>query len=372
VEGLGLPGGNGRTGVPAGQAELWNETVARQNLYHQNVDPPFDPGNAPYHFFLTAGANYFKPHLESNPGLIAFQRQTVGGGSTLRSQVTSLDYGAEFTPKVTLGADFDSGWGIRTTWWHFAEGSNNVNTFNGDPTSNTFIQTPSLFGVPGFSTPGPIASRFQVFQNALSFGSHLETHVWDAEATRLMNFGSWEVLFSGGGRYTYLSQGYSAIRASKGSGHSGTSRVTVTQDSDTVTTGHNFSGFGPTAALEVHRPLWDTGFALYGTGRTSVVFGRGRTHSQQISIENFQVIPTRGTTQTVKTTSVIDNAKGHDDALPIEEVEIGLEWTRGVGRVIFLVQAGVVYQEWTNGGNGSSEKGDFSMFGLSLTAGLTY
>jgi hypothetical protein len=206
----------------------------------------------------------------------------------------------------------------------------------------------------------------------VAFGSHLEMHVWDNEITRAFDFDGWQFLASLGGRYTYLSQGYSALRANQGKGTSGTSKVTITQDSDQVTTGHNFSGGGPTAALEVHRPLWDTGFALYGVGRTSVVFGRGRTHSQQVSIENYQIVPTKGSTQTVKTTLFYDSAHGSDDDLPVEEVEIGVEWSHRVGRVAFLLQTGVVYQGWISAGNATSKNGDLSFFGLSLTAGLSF
>jgi hypothetical protein len=387
---LGWPGGEGgflglgwlrAAGMPGpvpipAEAEadpLWNDVVSRQDAHREKLDPPFDTGDPPYRLFLNAGASLVKPHLESNPAFTLFQTHKVGSTTQLlRSSVQGLSYESEFMPHVSLGVEYDSGWGIRSTWWRFAEGSNQANLLNLDATGSTIIQPPPVFGVPGFSSPGVLARQFQVFQETLSFGTHLETQVCDSEVTRCFTLGSWELLLAGGGRYTYLSQGYSAFRFNKGTGKSGTSKVTITQDSDLVTTGHNFSGFGPTLAIEVHRPLWNTGFAFYGTGRSSVTFGRGRTRSQQITIQSFQIIPTKGSTQTVKTTVERDASSGHNDVLPVEEMEIGIEWSRRCGRVGVLLQTGVVVQDWTNTGNGSSEKGDLSVIGLSLTAGCSY
>jgi hypothetical protein len=102
------------------------------------------------------------------------------------------------------------------------------------------------------------------------------------------------------------------------------------------------------------------------------VFGRGRTHSQQITVENATITPTRGNAQTINTTAFIDAAHGHNDTLPVEEIEFGVEWSHSWGRTISLLQTGVIYQGWINAGNATSENGDLSFFGLRVSAGLTY
>src|SRR5262249_48854680 len=46
------------TPVPATaeQDPLWNTALAQQDAYAQNLDPPFDPGDPHYRFFVNAGS----------------------------------------------------------------------------------------------------------------------------------------------------------------------------------------------------------------------------------------------------------------------------------------------------------------------------
>jgi hypothetical protein len=356
----------------AGPDEIWDNAVTRQESHLQELDPAFDPGHLPYHVFVNAGILFVKPQLENDTAFIHSQPPTVGSTTQLRSSVTSFTFDGEFTPRVSLGGTLDSGWGLRTTWWHFAEGSSTFQVFNFDPAGTNVFQSTPVPGIPGITTPGPVAKQFGIFNNILFFGSHLETHVWDSEFTRNLDLGDWCVLLSAGVRYTYLSQGYVALRNNSGTGRSSTSRVTLSKDSDLVLSGHNLSAGGPTVALEVRRSLGDTGWALYGIGRSSVVFGRGRMHSQQITVENATITPTSGKAQTINTLVFRDAANGRNDDLPVEEIELGLQWSHSWGRAVPVLQVGVVYEDWISAGNATSEKGDLSFFGLRLTAGITY
>jgi hypothetical protein len=148
--------------------------------------------------------------------------------------------------------------------------------------------------------------------------------------------------------------------------------VVITQDSNLVQTGHNFSGAGPTGEAEVRYHLGDSGFALYGTGRSSVLFGRGRNHSLLITREVRTVTPTRGPVQNVNTIQSVDQTRGYDDVIPVDEVEFGVEWSRTWCHLYWFVQAGVTAQGWYHAGIASSEIGDLSFFGLSLSAGVSY
>jgi hypothetical protein len=189
---------------PPAPDETWDNAVAHQDAYRNGLDPSFDPGHLPYHLFVNAGIEFLQPHLENSTAFTHFQTQTVGGVSQPQSGVTSFILDSEFTPRVTLGGSLDSGWGVRTTWWHFAENSNPLTAFNVDRTGRTVIRSTPISGIPGFSTPGSVARQFGVFDNTMLFDSHLETHVWDAEFTRALDTGGWCFLLSAGVRYTYL------------------------------------------------------------------------------------------------------------------------------------------------------------------------
>jgi hypothetical protein len=373
--GLGLFGGpNGPPLTSGGQDPTWDSAVANHEAYRQKQDPPFDDGvrPLPFHVVLDAGVEYLKPILDRNTAFVHSQVQTVGRATQLTSGLTSFTFQGQATPRVSLGVFLDSGWGFRAGWLHFGEGSDTFSLTNFDRTGKTVIRSVPVFGIPGFSSPGSVAQSLQVFQDTMSFGSHLETQVVDSDICKTFDLGPWHYLVSAGGRYTYLSQAYSAVRVNRGKGVAGTSRTTITLDCDMVTTGHNFDGFGPTGALEVQRSLGRWGLALYGVGRSSVLFGRGRTRSQQITIENFQTVSAGGSTKTTKTTVELDASRGHDDDLPVEELEIGCQWSHSLERLSWQVRVGFVYDLWINAGNATSEQGDLSFLGLSLTAGLSY
>jgi hypothetical protein len=355
---------------------VWDGVVAGHEDYARRVDALPEPEpEAGWHLFASAGVYYLEPHLESNPGFLVFRRQP---GAPPASGVVGLGSEEAFAPQLSFGLLTDCGWGLRTHWWHIDRGSRLLTDFNRDPTLGTFVQTPPLVGVPGFTSPGAVARAFRVFNDYMTFGSHLNLHAWDWEVTRAWHLGGWDLEVAGGVRYAYLSQNYQATRSNSGSGVSGTSRVTVIQDTDLVQTGHNFSGAGPTLAFEVRRPLGDSGFALYATGRGSVLFGRARTHSFQRTVANYRITPVRGAVQTVNTTTARDATRDHNDDLPVDDLELGVEWSRVVGPVrlvgplrLFL-RTGLVGQGWFDAGNGTSDRGDLSFFGLSLTAGVTY
>src|SRR5207249_3930340 len=98
-----------------------------------------------------------------------------------------------------------------------------------------------------------------------------------------------------------------------------------------IGTGHNINGAGPTAALEIRRALGNSGIALYASGRCSVIFGRGRTQSFHGIQETQQVIPRTGRVTTTTTTSTSFAVNGHDDVMPVSEVELGVEWAHKCG-----------------------------------------
>lgn len=98
----------------------------------------------------------------------------------------------------------------------------------------------------------------------------------------------------------------------------------------------SFDGVGPTVAAESR--IGDGGLAIYGNGRASLVFGN---MDQAV---RAGVIPTgaRG---------VFTNSFSSDDALPIGELELGLEWRKETTGRSWFLQGGVAAQTWFGAGN---------------------
>ena len=59
---------------------------------------------------------------------------------------------------------------------------------------------------------------FKVFGDQFSFNTHLKLDTWDWEVIQEVQTYNWWLLFAGGARYSYLSQGYKAFRFNNGSG----------------------------------------------------------------------------------------------------------------------------------------------------------
>jgi hypothetical protein len=359
---------------PATQEIVYQNALAQGELYSNKYADICAPDcDKCCHFYLEGGFYYMKPLFESNPAFVILHRQVVNGVPTVGSSIEQLGYDANFAPRVSFGVSTESELlGLRTTWWHFDERSHQRGVFNTDPTLNTVVTTPEIFGVPGFTSPGTVARTLGVFNDVMLFGSHIDTHVWDWEATHRFHLGEWCLLLSEGVRYTYLSQSYQALRSNRGTGRLGTARVNLLVDRDLVGTGHNINGAGPTAALEFRRALGDWGIALYGSGRCSVTFGRGRTQSFHGTQVTEQIIPRTGRITTNTATATSFAVKGHDDVMPVSEVELGLEWAHKCGPARVFVKTGLIASEWDFAGSATGDNGDLAFFGLNCTLGLDF
>jgi len=196
--------------------------------------------------------------------------------------------------------------------------------------------------------------------------------VWDWEATKDFTGDRWALLVAGGMRYGYLSQSYSASRFNSGSGRSGTARVTIIEDSDTIFAGRNFSGVGPTTALEIRRQVGSFGLAVYGTARGSVMFGDEKAQAFQRTVENQRIVPSRGPTRTVTSTTLVEHSAPGEDTVPMGDFEVGISWTKITRRASIFFQAGLVNQTWFDAGSATTEEGHFGVCGLRCTAGFSY
>jgi hypothetical protein len=355
---------------------LWDNLVGMHHAYTSRIDGGplcVEESSGGVHFYAGAGFYFVKPHFESNPAFSSSLTLTAAGVTTVTGTTKEFDYSAEFAPRLSLGVVGAGGLGARAGWWHFDQGpSVPLQASNTDSTLSTTVSSAPVAGVPDFTSPGAVARAFGVFNDQMTFNTHLKLDVWDWEVTQVLEPAGWSLLVAGGLRYAYLSQDYEADRVNQGSGRSGTSRVTVTTDADFIRAGHNFSGVGPTAALEARRPLGDTAFSLYSSARGALLFGRSRSQAFQRTREVRTVTPTRGLASTVNTTTVTGNNDSRDDLLPVGDLELGAEWARDTGRIRFFVRTGFVGQVWFGAGNATSENGNLGFLGLTLMAGALY
>jgi hypothetical protein len=355
-------------------AEISRNLWAQQQAYVSRSDdlPTIEEeqhGGSFIHLFAEGGFYMLHPYFSANPAYSTSHRQ----GPASSGQATStFDYEVAFSPRVALGLICDNGFGFRASWWRFEQHEIIPNVANQDATRNTTISTPAIPGVPGFTSPGPVAHSLKIFNDQLAFDNHLGTQVWDWEATWKSQIGRWELVTAAGVRYAYISQGYQAFRFNSGSRKVGATTIKLIQDSDTLFAGHNFSGVGPTSALELRRPLSRTGFTLYVTAEGSVLFGSERLQSFQLSEENEQIVPRRGRTQTRQSSNLFHHITTSDDTASAADFEAGADWAGDFGKLGLCLRLGLVNETWFHVGNAISANGHLGFFGLSFAAGLRF
>jgi hypothetical protein len=362
---------------PLSTDDVLQDLSSRQAAYEGKyglgeADSPGILANCPCHFFVDAGFYMVHPYFSHNPAFIVAHRQGAGSAGPAVSQTADFDYDVEFGPRVVFGVTGPSGFGFRNSWWQF-DFETSVPTFaSQDATLRTTVASTPVPGIPGFTSPGSVARAFGVFGDQVGFANRVRGVVWDWDATKEFAGGPWTALLAGGMRYGYLSQSYSATRSNSGSGRSGTSRVIIIEDSDTIFAGRNFSGVGPTTALELRRQIGSFGLAVYGIARGSVLFGDEKGQAFQRTVEDQQIVPRRGPTQLVKSTTLTPHRSSGEDTLPMGDFEIGVSWTKITGRASFFLQAGFLSQTWFDAGSATTDEGHFGFYGFRCTAGVNY
>jgi hypothetical protein len=364
---------------PEQPSGLWQNLVVLHNAYAWHFDGldlwHEPPPECCLHVFADAGFYFLQPYFESNP-VSTFTGHIFTDASipTTTTRTDEFEYDAGFSPRAEVGVVGNNGFGIRVGWWQFDQVARSRPTTDKDKTGSTLIGSAPVLGVPGFTSPSAAALKFGVFNETLRFATHLKTTVVDTEAVQQTQADVWTLLFSGGVRYTYLSEDYSATRFNAaGSGKSGKTKVFLIEDSDIVAEGHSFAGVGPTVAIDASRPIGTLGFALYGVARTSLLFGTGKIQSYESS--RTDVIGSGGVkAKPVAYTNLLflNDGTERDDLLPVGEVEVGGQWARRLGRVGVFVRVGLVGQAWWGAGNATSENGNLGLFGMTLAGGFDY
>jgi hypothetical protein len=297
------------------------------------------------HFIGEVGASFLVPFATSR---LAYNTIVAG-------VPTSTDFPRQVDTGVgaSFGYLFHTGWGVRGEY-DYLRGS---------------ISTSVNSAVPGTTIiAGPIVSPSLALQagvgvDQFSFTQRLEMHSTNIELLKETCLLDTTLLFSVGGRFTQMTQGYSALRTNPG----GVSpAAAIAFDRESFDSGNRFQGWGPTMSFEAVRPL-GCGFSLYGNLRGSFLWGTDRfdqDYGSQVTSVNGGV---PGTT-VVQTSSTAFDTR----VVSILETEAGVQMGHRFGRCYVFARVGGVYQYWWDVGNPTRANGNLSFIGGAAKLGITF
>ena len=359
--------------------DMWGTYLERQNEYLVKLGE-VDQGPPERKIHVFADGGFFMMHTyfsRPNPAFI------ISGKSTAAMPSPNFEFHVDFAPVVNLTVINDEGWGVRGTWQQLDE-SVPINRFSSsDSTGKTTVSSVPVFGVPGFTTPGPVGKALGIVKDKVNFSDHLRFTDFDTEIIKEFRWGPWLLLTGGGVRYLYLSQSYDAFRINTGTvtktTGSGAGKTTTTlkliEDSDRVDSGRNFGGAGPAGILEVHYRLGRFPVWLYGNANGAVFFGREETESFERTVERLQTTVKKGTSSKISNLSTsheLEATTSTSKVLTTADFEVGVNTAIPYGRVLLLLRVGLAEQIIFDGGNATSPLGNTEFFGMRFTAGVSY
>jgi len=354
---------------------MFQDCLDRQDDYLVKLgEVEQDPRGRNIHVFADGGFFMLDTYFSGpNPAFL------VSGAPTKFIPAPKFNFNMNFAPVVNLGVINDAGWGVRGSWEQLDE-STAVGRFpSNDASGKTTVSSVPVFGVPGFTAPGPLGKNFRIVNDRVNFSDHVRFTIFDAEVFKEFHFDPWTLLMGGGVRYLYLSQSYDAFRINTGTAKKTVGKTTTTlkliEDSDRVDSGRNFGSAGPLGSLEVRYrvgrwPVW-----LYGTSNGAVLFGREETESLQCTKENLQTTVKTGSTSTATklvSSQTLGGTTAADKTFTVADFEVGVSTAIPYGRFLLLLRAGVADEIIFNGGDATSAGGDIGFFGLRFTAGVNY
>lgn len=315
-----------------------------------------------HHGGWSAGAGFLlmKPYFASNP---AYSTRT--GIATASPQETTTDFSWIYEPAMAfwLGWSSECGLGIRARYFSFQQDSNTFNTSLNSAQGTTMAILPpsslsNLAGSKGnFASPGIILG-FGFGQDLLTFGSSLDISAVDVEATWDLSSCHWGLQLAGGARYLFMGQSYQGVLVN---------HFANASETQFLSSAHSFNGAGPTAAFQGTYHVGHTGLALFGNVRGSLLLGTAR---QSASFNQVVTDPNKlvGGSQMLNPNTF----SSRDTIMPVAEVEVGLQYSRTVGRCAPFFRASALNQTYFDAGNASQSTGNLSLFGVQFSLGVNY
>lgn len=396
---VGLQAGLAVAQGPESPSPLPMMSPATGTMQDVPASAPYAPsgGAAPDQAGLIGGVGIYllQPYFQNNLAYTVFTQQQFTplpfnanqpNTQTLSETASRVDVHTHMAvaPLLWLGYVNEDGFGGRLRWWSLREGTSqtmNLPPFAG-PIYLSTAGGQTVIAVTGnqatISSAAPLG--LQSFGNtvgvqhgaeATSFAvtTELSIQVGDAEAVQEFDAAGCKFLFAGGLRLVRIGQTYNAYDAQSGG----------PAELRTLLSSYIFTGLGPTIALEARRPVGETGLSLYGQARGSLVFGTAQQNASfgGQELRNNDPNPQFATDH-------------HSRALPITELEVGMEYGRSVGTSWIFGQIALVGQEWFGAGGssrstpttvastlrpvlgGTAVDSNISFLGLSLRLGLDY
>jgi hypothetical protein len=332
------------------------------------------------YFQSGAALHVLRPVIGNNFGMLfeTFTSDQPGpfdGFLPASSHFENFNYPYTISPSVWVGYTTDSGLGVRLNWFHFDQDANTLTAVEhalvpvGGSGAGTVVSSPSAF----VSTLAS-GSVLQQGQSAVYIATNrLFLDVWDFDVTQTFKVCQLDITAGGGLRYLHMNQTYDVSRT-----HQGLPRGEF--DNEFESDSNSFNGFGPTALLEVQRPIGCGGLGLYGDARVGLLFGvRRETCIQQRDDNVLQELESASTGSGISSTS--------DQLVGFAEIELGLEWARPCGRLNPFLRVGFEGRGYFGTGNAQSgavlfsaipevpslgHTADVGLYGLTAQAGLTY
>jgi hypothetical protein len=306
-----------------------------------------------------AGVDIVGPFEENNRAFTVFINK--GDGTS-----QSTGFGDPFTvaSRFWLGFAGPGGWGFRTSLWDFSQDQHLTAALDGSAPAGSVIFSATPLGV-GVQTGTALLAPGNA--DVLTATQRLTVTVLDFEATREIEAGNVFLLLSGGCRLARISQHYNANVSNTAND------FTSNAETDQLFSGQRFIGAGPTLALQGWYPIIG-GWSLYGTVRGSFLFG---DFHQFASTNTIQAMG-----GTITETFGQNASFCHGAAVPMGELEFGVQWAGEWGRFHPFFRTGVEAKTFFNAlsgstvqevnGDSASLNSNLSFFGVTFQAGVNF
>jgi hypothetical protein len=300
---------------------------------------------------------------------------TTGASTLLSRSFTDFDSDYKWSGRLEVGVKDRSGFGLRIRYfWFEDQASINFVDDQGTETNPVFagVRENQVSGQV-FGSAAPLGSNMLSYGTAevpsdLSYDRNLRLRAWDFDLTGDCCRGSVNLTWSAGVRFVTIDQSYNARESLLGA----TAFPDVTPGTQSFSSSHDLSAWGPTVGLEARTALTDN-FSGFVAGRFGILYATGNASTSLVLTTqgdpaNFQV-PNAG----VVSSRCFAMANG--------ELEVGGEYSRCLGcdGPELFVRGSVIGMNFWGAGNAarvnsSNEPAntDLILFGFTASVGIRY
>jgi hypothetical protein len=339
----------------------------------------------------SAGASFYSltPFFNNNAAYSFTTASTGNAGSDISGLTQTQQFGWTMQPAFDVWVEAISprGLGLRARYFHLDGVSSDASLSipserygSGNPSVIAITPSPYLFNSPPgtvpqqnpalaglFGGPSPFVVNFPgapASTDRFTFTSELRLDAGDLEVTGAWYSKNFQLSGGLGGRYFHMTQRYGASLVNQN-----TTGATLTE---TLNFNHTFNGGGPTVSgLFSWHPIHPN-FSVYTGARASLVVGESvqtTSGSRTLNDPTGAFNPIGAPVSTSNSFSIPSTSL---NAIPIAELEVGVEYTLFLKRSSAFIRGGVVDQTYFGAGNSSRADGNLSLLGFKVTSGFAY